>query len=215
VKKLSLWWIPVFVASIVLNIILLFRNTQNVSGVPVIGVIDGDTLVLEGKSKVRLRFVDAPELEFCGGQEAKLYLEKLVVGRKVRIDEQIPDQYGRGMALVYRTGVLVNKEMLESGWARYHHDNSSVTDELKAAADKAKNKGLGIFSQCQSTVNTENPSCVIKGNIDKNSDARTYYLPSCAQYKFTIVEKDIGENWFCKEIDAVAAGFNKAATCKQ
>ena len=208
------WWIPVLISSIFLNIFLLLKtHPQSSQGSLVIGVIDGDTLVLEGKSKVRLRYADAPELKFCGGIDAKNYLEKLVVGKKVRIDEQIPDQYGRGMALVYRDDTLVNSEMLSSGWAKFHHDNSSVTDQLKAVAAKAKESKQGIFGLCQSKDTPEKAGCLIKGNIDDNSDRKNYYLPNCAQYKFTIVEKDMGEGWFCSEQEAQAAGFTRAATC--
>ena len=67
-------WIPigVLVTSVGLNIFLLLRGrSESADGVKVIGVIDGDTLVLEGKSKIRLRYVDAPELGFCTEREAK------------------------------------------------------------------------------------------------------------------------------------------------
>jgi micrococcal nuclease len=213
-KLTSFWWTPILIISILLNVYLFLRNPNTQSGVPVIGVIDGDTLVLEGKAKVRLRYVDAPELEFCGGTEAKAYLEKLVVGKRVRVEEQIPDQYGRGMALVYMGDTLVNKEMLLSGWARYHSDNTSHTEELKDATAFAKSENRGVYSKCQSQDASDKPGCVIKGNVDKNSTARIYYLPSCAQYKFTVVEKDIGEQWFCTESEAREAGFKKAETCK-
>lgn len=210
--KLNLQSVALLI-SILLNIFLL-RGVQNQSiGIKVVGVIDGDTVVLEGKSRVRLRFIDAPEKGLCGYDEASKVLETLVVGKSVRIEEIIPDQFGRGMALVYVGNTLVNKEMLSSGWVRYHHDVSSKTDEIKAVSDTAKTKKLGVYGICQSTA-PENPKCVIKGNIDDNSTRRNYYLPDCAQYKFTIVEKDMGENWFCTEKEAIAAGFTKAKTCK-
>jgi micrococcal nuclease len=123
--------------------------------------------------------------------------------------------YGRAIALVYVNNTLVNEEMLAKGLSRYHHDVSSRADVLKKAADEAKEKNLGIYSVCQSKENREHPDCVIKGNIDKNSDARNYYLPGCAQYEFTVVEKDMGEDWFCSEKEAQAAGFQKAKTCKE
>ncbi len=202
------------IASLVLNIFFLVNsNLLASSGIPVIGVIDGDTVVLEGKSRVRLRFIDAPEKGLCGYEEATKLLEKLVIGKSVRIEETIPDQYGRGMALVYVGNSLINKEMLSSGWVRYHHDVSSKTDEIKAAADTAKTNTLGVYGICQPNA-PENPTCIIKGNIDDNSTRRNYYLPDCAQYKFTIVEKDMGENWFCTEKEAQNAGFTKAKTCK-
>lgn len=202
---------PALTIAALLSAMLLIKTIP--SGVRVIGVIDGDTLVLEGKEKVRLRYVDAPELEFCGGLEAKAALEILVIGKKVRIDQQIPDQYGRGMALVYVGKTLINKEMLSSGWVRYHHDSTLVTDEMKLAFVAAKEQGKGIFSTCQSKDIPDKQGCIIKGNIDDNSDRKNYYTPDCAQYKFTIVEKDMGEGWFCSEKEAVESGFTRAKTC--
>jgi len=202
------------IASVILNVVLLAKGNRVDSGVPVIGVIDGDTLVLDSKTRVRLRYADAPELEFCGGKEAKDLLESLVVGKTVRITEQVPDQYGRAMAIVYEGNTLVNREMLESGWVRYHHDNTELTDELKAVADEAKGSGRGIFGACQSKENTEHPKCIIKGNIDKANDAKRYYIPGCAQYAFTVVEEDVGEQWFCTESEARKAGYVKAETCR-
>ena len=66
-------------------------NKNNQTGYRVEGVIDGDTLVLEGKVKIRLRSADSPELNFCGGKEAKAELEKLVSGQRVQIKEKIMD----------------------------------------------------------------------------------------------------------------------------
>ncbi len=200
--------------SLILNGVLLLRKAPEKTGTLVIGVVDGDTLVLEGKVRVRLRYADAPELEFCGGSEAKEQLEKLVVGKKVVIDEQIPDQFGRGMAMVYEGSILVNQKMLESGWAKYHHDTTKDKDMLKAIADKVKKDEEGLFGKCQAKVNIENPKCIIKGNMDDATDEKRYYIPGCAQYAYTIVELDVGEQWFCSEKEAKAAGYTKAETCK-
>ncbi|OGG31452.1 hypothetical protein A3A63_03455 [Candidatus Gottesmanbacteria bacterium RIFCSPLOWO2_01_FULL_46_9] len=214
VNKFSLWLVPLLIASIVLNIFLLFKNINLPQGITVIGVIDGDTLVLEGKSKVRLRYVDAPEKGLCGYDQASKELERLVTGKSVRIEETVPDTYGRGMALVYTGNTLINKEMVASGWVRYHHDVSPVTDQVKQADETARAQKLGIYGACQSTQNTDNPKCTVKGNIDKSTNTHIYYVPGCAQYSFTIVEEDIGEQWFCSESEARGAGYIKAKTCK-
>jgi endonuclease YncB( thermonuclease family) len=213
-----LWVFPIvlLVPSLILNVVLLNRNKSiALGGVKVIGVIDGDTIVLEGKSRVRLRYVDAPEVGLCGYDQAKVTLEKLVNGTSVRIEETIPDQYGRGMALAYVGDTLVNKEMIASGWVRYHSDQSSQTDAIKAASAQAQAEKIGIYGLCHSMENTKNPKCTIKANIDlNNSKRRRYYLPDCAQYKFTVVEEERGEAWFCSEKEAQKAGFTKAETCK-
>lgn len=204
------------IPSLVLNILLFQETRENNPGIKVIGVIDGDTFVLEGKVRLRLRQIDAPELEFCGGKEAKEKLESLVKDKKVIIKEQILDQWGRPMALVYTKDVFVNEEMLLSGWAKYHNDQSSQKSALKTARDLAQEKGIGIFSpKCFQKENPENPKCTIKGNIDKSTKARTYHFPGCAQYDFVIVEKDIGEGWFCAEEEAQKAGFERSKRCPE
>lgn len=211
-------WLGVvlLVPSLILNIFLFTKKGAD-EGILVLEVLDGDTLLLDGKVRLRLRHVDAPELEYCGGQEAKEFLENLVKGKKIIIQEKILDQRARALALVYLDNKLINKTVLETGWARYHHDKSSKEEVLKETGNLAKEKRIGVYSEkCyQKDRNLDNPDCIIKGNIDKNKyvDNKKYYFPGCAQYKFTIVEKDLGENWFCTEEEAQKAGFEKAKSC--
>jgi len=206
----------ILIPSLILNVVLLRNRPVTPAGVRVIGVIDGDTIMLLGKEKVRLRYVDAPEVELCGSEQATKELTSLELGKTVQIEETIPDQYGRGMALVYDGDTLINKYMVASDWVQYHSDSSSQTEVIKAVGVAAKSERLGIFGLCQSTVNTKHPECNIKGNIDQNKSTNNhkYYIPGCAQYPFTIVEEDIGEQWFCTEKEAQVAGFMKADTCK-
>lgn len=219
IKKVKNFTIPLAVllfASFVLNIFLFQKNKTSNNGIQVLGVIDGDTLVLAGEVRVRLRSLDAPELKYCGGPEAKAELEKWVLGKKVEIKEKVIDQQGRPMAFVYVDNILVNLKMLESGWARFHSDTSSVRQQLKEAGDQAKKDGRGIFSsKCYQKTNPKNSKCNIKGNLDKDANKKIYYFPGCSQYEFTIIEKDLGEDWFCTEKEAREAGFTKAETCSQ
>lgn len=211
---LSLVGFILLVPSIILNLYFFHKLNNNV-GVLVLEVLDGDTILLEQKVSLRLRHIDAPELKYCGGVQAKEELTRLVKNKRIIIEEQLIDQYGRPMALIYDKNQLINQKMLESGFVRYHSDNSSKSKILEEEAGKAKNKKIGIFKMCQFLENINQPKCNIKGNIDKNksSDNRKYYLPGCAQYKFTIIEKDLGEDFFCTEKEAQKAGFVKALTC--
>jgi micrococcal nuclease len=203
--------------SLFANLILFQKltiNSQKQEGILVLEVLDGDTILLEHDVRLRLRHVDAPELNYCGGQEAKDMLTKITKNKKIVIKEQIIDNYGRPMALVYVGNTLINLEMLKSGWVRYHSDDTSQTEVLKAIASKTKESKIGIWSsKCYQTINPDNPKCNIKGNTDKNSSTKNYYYPGCAQYEFTIIEKDLGEQWFCTQIEAQKAGFTRAATC--
>ena len=93
-------------------------------------VIDGDTVVLEGGEKVRYLGINAPEVrvrvgnqwllkaQICG-EEAKVYNEKLVEGKKVTLeyDQKKRDDYNRLLAYVWGDGVLINGELLRKGLA--------------------------------------------------------------------------------------------------
>jgi len=203
------------IASLFFNFYLFKENKKLTQGMKIIAVLDGDTILLENKVRVRLRQIDAPELKYCGGNEAKELLTKLVLNKNITLTENILDQQGRPMALIYVGNKIINQQMLESGWVRFHHDQTFANEELKKIAEKIKNDKKGIYSEkCYQTENKENPKCNIKGNVDKNSTKRLYYYPGCVNYKFTIVEKDIGESWFCTEKEAEAAGFTKSKTCR-
>lgn len=183
------------------------------SGSLVTGVIDGDTVVLEdNKTRVRLRYVDAPETGMCGNKEATDYLRNLTMNKKVIIEKIIPDQYGRGMGLVYVDKKLVNMEMVARGLVRYHSDETSEKDDIKKAGEMAREKKLGIYEKCESKT-PKDSRCVIKGNIDFPINKYTYHLPGCRQYETSVVQEDKGEQWFCTEAEAKKAGFTKAKTC--
>src|SRR3989344_8862151 len=95
VLKLPTW----LVVLLLIPYLFLLPRAATRDDIKVLGVIDGDTLVLDGKVRLRLRHIDAPELEFCGGQGAKDLLTRLVEGQTVVGSGKNLDQRGRPMAL--------------------------------------------------------------------------------------------------------------------
>ena len=87
-------------------------------------VIDGDTLVVSRYGKevsVRLMGIDAPEQGQCYYQKSADALREIVGGRvMLHMDDSqnAYDAYGRVLAYVYAGDLLVNKTMLEEGYAR-------------------------------------------------------------------------------------------------
>jgi len=221
-KKQAKWlkWLglSVFIVSLLTNAYQFINYKFTDNRILVLEVIDGDTILLDGKVKLRLRHIDAPEIDNCKGQEAKQYLEDLVKGKKIIIQEKILDQRGRPLALIYLNNVLINQKLLEQGLARYHHDQTTQEELLKQIGLEVKESKIGIFSsECyQQGKNLDNPDCVIKGNIDVNDKSlKRYFLPGCVQYNFAIVEKDKGERWFCTEEEAKKAGYVKSKRCPE
>jgi len=183
-------------------------------------VLDGDSFIIDLDQTVRLANVNAPDLEFCYGKEAKENLEKLILGKYVRIERSGRDNFGRILGIVWMDKEFVNGLVVKNGWARYESGGSEEgkyreeKEIIKKLAEEAQQKGIGLWSPlCYQKENLEDPKCVIKGNIGKSYKEKTYHLPGCSEYERTVVEKDLGEQWFCTEQEAIKAGYRKSEHC--
>jgi endonuclease YncB( thermonuclease family) len=90
-------------------------------------VIDGDTIVIDNKTHIRLVGVNTPELHptpELDALEAKQFMEEQCLGKKVGLDvddAKPKDKYGRTLAVVYidndGSWVNINAELLHRGLA--------------------------------------------------------------------------------------------------
>ena len=202
--------------SVVLNFVLgffFFKSTSTSDNLfKVERIVDGDTFIIEGNRQIRLMSVNAPEIGLCGSGEATAKLTELISGKKVRLEGEINDHFGRFLALVYVDDILVNEQMILSGWARFTSTASSASEILKTAFQKIKSEKLGVFSPlCLQTTNPKNPKCNIKGNVKEGK--KTYFFHGCGNYSNVALELDQGDQWFCSESQAISSGFTKSANC--
>lgn len=109
-------------------------------------VYDGDTVTVEtesGNLKVRLYGIDAPEAKQAYGQESRLALIALIMGKTVTVQEQNKDRYGRTVGIIILDGVDINLEMLRLGHAwcyrQYCKRADYIVTEYTAREEK---KGL-------------------------------------------------------------------------
>lgn len=137
--------------------------------VPLVRIMDGDTLVVEsniGPRTVRLIGVNAPEVSPAepGGREAAAYLARLLgPGMLIwlELDLAVEDPFGRLLAYVYvpdangtwqHAGMRVtqvNLAMVAAGWARAQSIEPNVTyaDLYWAAAQDAEAQERGMWAQ--------------------------------------------------------------------
>lgn len=115
----------------------------------VIAVMDGDTVMVlrDGqKLKVRLANIDAPEKDQAFGKQARDSLLQMVGKKRVQIDGQAVDQYGRIVGLLSVDGTNVNQEQLKRGMAweysHYHSDKTYTTLQ-----DRAQQARRGLWAQ--------------------------------------------------------------------
>lgn len=207
-------------ATLVGTAILAGAGLMNVNRRPIITtetvveVVDGDTFFIENRQPIRLKGLDAPELENCLGKESKKALEQLILNKQVLLKEPIVDPYKRIIALVYIDGKSVNEYMIKNGFAYYRSATTLELPNLKAANDYAREHKIGILSAACYQKDPPDPKCPIKGNFDDNSDKKVYFLPGCSYYDATVIMRFRGEQWFCSEAEALKAGFEKSKYCK-
>lgn len=132
-------------------------------------VIDGDTIELENKDKVRYIGIDAPETVDprkpvqCFGKEATEENKRLVEGKMVRLEKDVTDKdkYGRLLRYVYvnqaadSEEVFVNLELVKLGYARIYTYPPDVKDqkEFLRAERAARVANLGLWQSCPKTNN--------------------------------------------------------------
>jgi endonuclease YncB( thermonuclease family) len=195
-------------------------------------VVDGDTLAL-GAVKIRLHGIDAPEVsqtctdihgaEWTCGKWSKAALERLA-SKPVTCVQQDIDRYGRIVGICFEQGVDLNAAMVAKGaafaYAKYSRDYLPQETQARQHAAGVWRSGVRrpsdyradkrAVTQAQLT-RTEKPhpdGCKIKGNISKSG--RLYHLPGSRWYDGTRINTGNGEQWFCSESDALAAGWRAA-----
>ena len=190
-------------------------------------VPDGDTLITESGIGVRILGLDAPELDQCYGPEAKVALEELVLGKRIRFvkDVTAEDRFDRLLRYVYvmsdhpeEDNIHVSEYMVKNGFGRYY---SSAPDKLfqallTNAQGEARNAGRGLHGACEQEtdiVSQPSPDCNIKGNVADGTKKKSYFYPGCPNYATVKVERSKGERYFCSESEARDAGYVPAWRC--
>lgn len=141
-KQIFLLFIVAFLSTI--------SQAQSFS-VRVVGISDGDTFTCINDDnlqlKIRINGIDAPEKKQAFGNKSKELLSSLIFGKRINIDVQSKDGYGRYIAYVYSPeGKDVALLMLHEGmaWHFTKYDNNKVYSDAENVARKAKR---GLWSE--------------------------------------------------------------------
>jgi micrococcal nuclease len=127
--------------------------------VPVLRVVDGDTLVvgIDGERvKVRMIGTDTPETKHPKkpvqyfGREASAFTKRLLLGKDVRLEygQRRTDRYGRVLAYVWLGDMLVNEEIIRQGYGfAYTRFPHARLEEFRAAEREARLAGRGLWAK--------------------------------------------------------------------
>jgi micrococcal nuclease len=194
----------------------------------VVGVIDGDTIdVLVGRVKTRIRIegIDCPELAQPFGRAAKQFSSDRVFGKRVEIQPQSADRYGRLLARVRVGGEDLGLALLKAGLAwqytTYSHDPVYGAAERSA---RAVHQGLWADEDpvppwverrhaaspkvAARPASPPSRTVTVAGPFHGNVKSMVFHAPGCPNYnckQCTAI--------FATAQEAIAKGFRPAADC--
>ena len=118
-------------------------------------VVDGDTVYVQTNVqkplKIRLAYVDAPELSQPFGKDAKAFLKKFE-GKDITVKANGKDRYGRVIAVLFHEDDDINLSILKNGfgWAytKYLRSASATMKTNYRKAEKfARINRLGLWKK--------------------------------------------------------------------
>lgn len=148
----------------------LFGKKYDYNNILVTKVIDGDTVELENKERVRFIGIDTPEIWESDklerdikrtkkdketiirmGKAASLFTKSLVGGKRVRLefDVEKKDRYGRLLAYVYLPdGKMLNAELLREGYAQIYTfpPNVKYIEMFRKLQEEAREQNRGLWA---------------------------------------------------------------------
>lgn len=122
-------------------------------------VVDGDTIVVAEKRKVRLILINAPESVHPDkkrnseyGKRASAYLKDLLEGKTVYLERDVSDtdRYGRLLRYVYLPdGTLINEKIVMDGYANLstYPPDVKYVHIIQAAEQFARENNLGLWKK--------------------------------------------------------------------
>lgn len=126
----------------------------------VVGISDGDTITVldsnKTQHKVRLAGIDAPEKAQAFGERSKQHLSDLVFGKKVIVDWNKTDKYGRTVGKVIVNGQDANLGQVQAGlaWHYKQYEKEQLASDRSSYAQAeidARTRKVGLWHDAAPT----------------------------------------------------------------
>ena len=179
-------------------------------------VVDGDTITVSRNAqrvKVRLYGIDSPEKSQYYGQNAKQFTSSQVMGKTVEVEEIDIDRYGRVVGLVSAGDLILNRHLIEYGyaWVYDRYCKRSFCSEWKSLEAEARKNRKGLWknpnvmapweywhggrkkkSVSPAPAGTTKGPCDCSGNLYNCSDFKTHAeAQACYEHCLKVTGKDV------------------------
>ncbi len=176
-------------------------------------IIDGDTIVINNES-IRLLGINCPEKGEKYYQEAKEFLEEMILNKDVKLEGTKKDRYYRKLRYVFLENKNINLKIIEEGFANiYILDDKSYEKELRNAWNEClkKEKNLCEKSEdkcagCIELKYFKNQKIIFYNRCDFDCDLNDWTIKDEGRKKFIFGDFILSRN---KEIKIIVdEGFD-------
>jgi len=182
----------------------------------VVHVADGDTITVSRNAqrvKVRLYGIDTPEKSQYYGQNAKQFTSSQIMGKTVEVEEIDIDRYGRTVGLVSVGDLILNRHLIEYGyaWVYDRYCKRPFCSEWKSLEAEARENRRGLWknpnvmapweyrhggrkkkSASPAPARTTKGPCDCSGNLYNCSDFKTHAeAQTCYEHCLRLTGKDV------------------------
>lgn len=208
-------------SSSVLLILWGFFEAQTVQASQFSRVVDGDTVVIENsdeKIRIRLLYIDAPELRQHYGRNSKELLESLLkncdLASQVESGHWKTDRYGRLLLDPHCNGEQLSAQMVKGGAAWVYRDYD-FPDRLLRFEERARQLGVGLWANSEAVPpwkwrrGVKKPvSEVSLGAVNCDERKRCSEIESCEEARFRL------EQCGHKRLDGDSDGIPCESLCR-
>lgn len=211
---------------VLLTILILFLFTINYSSIDgylvkifenadkedfnVKRIIDGDTIVVGNDTHVRLFGINTPEKGEKYYDDAKKFLENLILNKTIFVKSFGQDKYYRELGVVFLGRENINSKIIENGFANvYVLDDKSYEEEFRESWEKCleTRKNLCEFSEdeCSKCVELKeldfkNQEIIFYNKCDFACDLENWEIKDEGRKKFIFGDFILGRNQEAKVI---------------
>lgn len=182
-------------------------------------IIDGDTIVVENDTHVRMLGINTPEKKEIYHDEAMNFLNKLLLNKTVKLEygaDKI-DKYGRTLAFIFLDEKNMNLEQVRNGFANvYILDDKKYETELRNAWEECINSNKNLCEksedECANCIllkelDVKEQKVVLEDKCSFECDLTNWEIKDEGRKKFIFEEFVLGEN---KEVEILVG--NKTNT---